>query len=493
MHYFGLRGKILVLFTALIAMNMAGALVTLWYAQRTLTLFTDQVERGIGALSAAMELKSALVSQRGFVTYYFLNGDENWLVELDKLHQQFQEQLHRARESTKDQDGVSILNRIESEYLRHTFQRERVVELYQQGEAQAGAELHWDVRSHFFAVIDLCEAYKNLQDERLAQVRDQYHDQARLVSFLAWSALGLAVLLGFLLLYLLLARVLAPIHRLATLLANPESIGGQSDEVQYLGRKVQSLLQDVDMVQSKLARSREDLVHSERLALVGKLAAGVAHSVRNPLTSLKIRLFTLRRSLQLDEEQKMDFEVIDEEVSFIDTIIHNFLEFSRPPKLKMQAMSMSDAIDQALVLVRHRVESQGTQIVLRRERRLAKVEGDPEQLKEVVVNLLINAMDAMGEKGRIEIQEEEGFIAPYGDVCIVRLTDNGPGIPPHVQERIFEPFFSTKEEGTGLGLAIARRIVEEHGGWLHVNSEPGKGATFVIGLPRKEKGAWRKS
>lgn len=493
MRLFGLRGKILILLGVLVSVNMTGALVTLWYAQHTQTLFTDQVERGIGALSAAMELQNSLVSQRGFVTYYFLNGDENWLTELEKLHGEFQGWLRKARESAFDDDGMAILDRIENEYLRYSIQRDRVIRLYQEGEAKAGAALHWDVRNQFFAILDMCEAYKNLHSEHLAKVREEYHRKANLMSWLAWGAISAAFGLGFLLVWLLLQRVLVPIHNLVTRLAHGGPVERHPDEIQYLGLKMQNLMQDVDLVQSKLARSREDLIQAEKMALVGKLAAGVAHSVRNPLTSVKIRLFTLRRSLPLSGEQKQDFEVIDEEVSFIDTILRNFLEFSRPPKLKVQAMSLSDVVDQSLVLLRHRLESQGAKVLVERDARQADVVGDPEQLKEVLVNLLINALDALGQGGRIVIREEEGVMPPYGDVCIAKISDNGPGIPPHVLERVFEPFFSTKEEGTGLGLAIARRIVEEHGGWLHVSSEPGKGASFVIGLPRKEKGGWPKS
>jgi len=118
---------------------------------------------------------------------------------------------------------------------------------------------------------------------------------------------------------------------------------------------------------------------------------------------------------------------------------------------------------------------------------------DPEQLKEVLVNLILNACDAMGENGRIEISEGTGFMDPLGRVVLLQLTDSGPGIPPAVADKIFQPFFSTKEEGTGLGLAIAKRIMEEHGGYIHLKpSERGQGACFVLVLPVREK-VWLRS
>jgi signal transduction histidine kinase len=227
--------------------------------------------------------------------------------------------------------------------------------------------------------------------------------------------------------------------------------------------------------------------------MVGKLAAGVAHSIRNPLTSVKMRLFSLERSLQLSPTEKEDMEVISEEIRHLDTIVRNFLEFSRRPKLKIQSVSPSDIVDMAIQLLRHRLESYGVAVELYRQRRLPNIEADPEQLKEVLVNLIVNACDATGEGGKILIREEEGVTDPVGHVVVIRVSDNGPGVPEVIKDKIFQPFFSTKEEGTGLGLSIAARIVEDHSGCLSLRSKEGKGATFIITLPCKAEGAWLRS
>jgi signal transduction histidine kinase len=197
--------------------------------------------------------------------------------------------------------------------------------------------------------------------------------------------------------------------------------------------------------------------------------------------------------LDLSPAEKEDFDVISEEIRHIDSILRNFLEFSRPPRLKIQSVSPSDVVDMAIQLLRHRLESYGVRVELYRQRRLPEIQGDPEQLKEVLVNLMVNACDAMGDGGLIVIREEEGSVEPLGHVVVLRVSDHGPGVPESVQEKIFQPFFSTKEEGTGLGLSIAARIVEDHGGWLNLRSRPGKGATFIITLPCREDGAWLRS
>jgi signal transduction histidine kinase len=227
------------------------------------------------------------------------------------------------------------------------------------------------------------------------------------------------------------------------------------------------------------------------MAMVGKLAAGTAHSIRNPLTSVKMRLFSLSRSLDLNGAQQEDFSVISEEIGHIDTILQNFLEFSRPPRLKLQIISPSEVVDQAALLLRHRLESCNGSISIQRANPLPEIEADPEQLKEALVNIVVNACDAVQDGVVITVTEEERPIAGGGLAAVIRIEDNGPGIPERIRQKIFEPFFSTKEEGSGLGLSIVARIIEEHGGSVTVESEENKGASFIIVLPVTSKGAGR--
>lgn len=215
--------------------------------------------------------------------------------------------------------------------------------------------------------------------------------------------------------------------------------------------------------------------------------------MRNPLTSVKMRLFSMERSLNLSSTQKDDFEVISEEIRHIDTILGNFLEFSRPPKLKMQKISPSDAVDTAIQLLHHRLESYDVKVQVQREGRLPMTLADPDQLKEVLVNLMVNACEAMVDGGKIRISEEVNTSDDAMPAIVISLSDTGPGIPDSIHTKLFQPFFSTKEEGTGLGLSIAMRIVEEHGGWLDLKSTEGHGATFIITLPIREEETWQPS
>jgi len=238
---------------------------------------------------------------------------------------------------------------------------------------------------------------------------------------------------------------------------------------------------------SERKRIEETLRETDKLATVGRLAAGVAHSIRNPLTSVKMRLFSMERSEGLSKNQREDLEVISEEIRNVNNIVQSFLDFSRRPKLKLQRISFSDLVDMALKLLEQRFDSYGVEVKVSRSKNLPEIWADPDRLKEALVNLLVNSCEAMENGGLIVIQEELVAQERSDREVVIRITDNGPGIPESIQDKLFEPFFSTKELGTGLGLSITARIVEEHGGNLELRSREDEGATFVITLPCREK------
>jgi signal transduction histidine kinase len=482
-----LRTRILVMLCALVSITVAGGLITIGYTYIMDGFFTAVTETDVQALQASQELETALVMQKGYVTYFFQDSDPQWLEQLQKYHAAFQEWLKKGRQWAETDKEREVLNQMESGYIRYSHARDEVIKLYAENKKEEGLALQKRMRGQFFQIMDLCRQYRSTYEQRLAAAREKIKNQAALINVLAALALISVIILSIVLGYSLVNDVLEPIRQLALASEGPRGDLGAEDEVKALSRRFQNLIDDVDQTKSKLKWSREHLQQAEKWALVGKLAAGVAHSVRNPLTSVKMRLFSMERTLALTPSQKEDFEVISEEIRHIDTIVGNFLEFSRPPKLKMQKVSPSDAVDMALQLLRHRLESYDVKTEVKRDKRLREILADPDQLKEVLVNLIVNACEAMVDGGSISIMEEESSTDSLGPVVVMRVSDTGPGVPPPIQQKLFQPFFSTKEEGTGLGLSIATRIVEEHGGWLDLNSTEGHGATFIITLPAKEE------
>lgn len=489
---FSLRRRIFFLLFALVGVNAVTALATAWFLHTAQENYSKAFASDLSALLAAQRLESALVMQKGYTTYFALSGDTVWLARLAEKQRLCQEALRRARTDVGTGHAKAILGRIESGYVQYAKDRERVISLYRQGKIQEGAIAHWKVRSQFQALTSLSEQFRSLHEASLSSARLRHEAKAQRLASVSLAALCATVALGVLLAWVLSRQVLAPIRRLA-LPDIPEPEGCYPEnEVEAIGIKVKRLMEDRRQSLVKLERSQEHLMQSEKLAMVGKLSAGVAHSIRNPLTSIKMRLFSLERSLSLNTVQKEDFEVISEEIRHLDTIIANFLEFARPPRLKMQRVSLSDVVDATLGLFRHRLESYGVAVNVLRNGRLPATQADPEQLKEVLANLFVNSCEAMAQGCEIKIAEK---VVRYenGDFVQIAYSDNGPGISPEIYDKIFEPFFSTKEEGSGLGLAIAKRVMEEHGGGIRPGPANGRGASFILTVPLKEAVAWENS
>ena len=493
MPFLSLRRRIYVLLFALVAVNAATAIATVWFLNTAQENYLRALARDLASLVSAQRLESALVMKKGYITYYVLSGDEEWLSRLAEKRAIFEAELDKAKANAGTGHARAILSRIEGGYIRYSRDREHVISLYRQDEQEAGAAAHWKLRDQFQALSSLCEQYRKIHEASLAEASRGYERLAYKMASLALVALPFGVLLGLLLALVLSRQVLAPIRRLAL----PEMPSPDDpfcvNEVDALDKKVKRLMEDRRQSLAKLEQSREHLIQAEKLAMVGKLSAGVAHSIRNPLTSVKMRLFSLERSLSLNPVQKEDFEVISEEIGHLDTIIANFLEFARPPRLKMQSLSLSDVVDATLALFRHRLESYGMKVSVERGERLPPTQADPEQLKEVLANLLVNSCEAMAQGGKISIRESVENTPEGGGFVSVEYSDNGPGISPELAEKIFEPFFSTKEEGSGLGLSIAKRVMDEHGGSIRILSTAGSGATFVLKVPLKETGTWENS
>jgi PAS domain S-box-containing protein len=252
-------------------------------------------------------------------------------------------------------------------------------------------------------------------------------------------------------------------------------------------------ISDRKRAEAELRRLNDELEHknkelesfafnAEKLASIGKLAASIAHEIRNPLTSIKVRLYSIRRAVSRDTRLTERFRVVWEEIDRLESVVRNFLDFSRPPALKLQPNSVSRLVDKTLELVGQRLRELGIETVRREDPNLPIVHVDAEQMKQVLLNLLTNAAEAMPNGGRIEITAGRGA-SENGSMVVVRVKDTGPGIPNDLVHHVFEPFFSTKEDGTGLGLCVSARIVERHGGRLELEETGRNGTCFAVWIP----------
>ncbi|HLX44689.1 MAG TPA: ATP-binding protein [Bryobacteraceae bacterium] len=231
-------------------------------------------------------------------------------------------------------------------------------------------------------------------------------------------------------------------------------------------------------VYRELQENFERMKRAERLYALGQLSAGLAHEIRNPLAGIEGSVTVLQSEPQSEERRREFLEIIQKECRRLNRLLTNFLDFAKPRPPQIQPADVAALLDSTISLAEHAVERKP--IVLRKDlaAKIPAVECDVEQIKQVLLNLTMNAIQAMPDGGEVVLSasEREGFLH-------IQVADQGSGIDPRDRDRIFDPFFTTRNEGTGLGLSVAHQIVGEHGGILSVEPREGRGSTFVVILP----------
>ncbi len=247
-----------------------------------------------------------------------------------------------------------------------------------------------------------------------------------------------------------------------------------------LRRHYQQVAEQLSSVYEKVQANFEGMKRAERLSAIGQLSAGLAHEIRNPLASISGAAAILARSRDLTPKNAKCLEIIASESQRLNGLLTNFLNFARPRPPRLQRVQLQPVLDNVLGLASHGVRGKTVQFEKRIEPGLRPVECDPEQLEQVLLNLMINAIEASPDGGTVTLwaAAEEGRIA-------IGVVDHGHGVAPAHIDRLFDPFFTTKEHGTGLGLPVAHQIVRQMGGSLLARANAGEGMTFSVVLPAK--------
>lgn len=249
-------------------------------------------------------------------------------------------------------------------------------------------------------------------------------------------------------------------------------------------RELERTTKQLAEVYRELQDNFERMKRAERLFAVGQLSAGLAHEIRNPLASIAGAVGLLERASISQQAHLECLEIIKKENQRLNNLLTSFLDFARPRAPKYNTIDVSTVLDSVTDLATHAI---GTKpIVVRRETgpNLALLECDPEQLKQVILNLLINAIQATKDSGEVVLAARN-----EGERLLLQVRDQGCGIRPEDRDKIFNPFFTTKESGTGLGLPVAHQIVEQHGGILTAEENPDRGMTFSVRLPLRREGS----
>ncbi len=257
------------------------------------------------------------------------------------------------------------------------------------------------------------------------------------------------------------------------------SFSRRNDEIGDLGRKFNYMMQQLRESREEIERlHRTQMSRAEHLATLGELATGLAHEIRNPLAGIAGVIEIVSRDLPPTSPARAVIKDVRLEIAQINRIVTDLLETARPHPPQIRLSNLNTTVEHAVMLARQQVLSKPIKIELQKASDLPEVEHDSDQIHQVLLNLLLNAVQAVTGAGTVHV-----VIASQDGFATVAVTDTGRGISPQHFSNIFRPFYTTKGNGTGLGLSLARRIVEEHHGRIEVKSVVGKGSKFTVLLP----------
>jgi signal transduction histidine kinase len=462
-------------------------LASAWYVQHLQANLARILSENVTSQQAAQELEIRVRQLRFHSLLYLIDPGPDRRRRIEEDHQNFESALRLAQASARTDDERRSVQKIEAGYRQYHSEMDQL--LAAAPPERSRGDLAKLIDAHPLRhVVDPAQELllvNKEEVERTSRESERVARQAQLVMILlgvlgplsgALTGYGMARGLSRSI-YQLSVRVRDMAQRLEQDVASV-SIEAEGD-LQKLDQQLAQVVRQVEEVAERQQRHQREMLRAEQLAAVGQLAASVAHEVRNPLTSVKMLVELAIRPRDPKPLTANDLRVIHGEITRLEQTVQGFLDFARLPKPRRVACELRDMVAAAVELVRARARQQKVEIRVSGPQEPLQAYVDPDQLRTVLVNLELNALDAMPRGGSLSIDLE----ATPGDEVGLVLTDTGPGIDPEMMGRLFTPFASTKPTGTGLGLSLSRRIIEEHGGQLTARNEPAGGARFTIRLP----------
>ena len=348
--------------------------------------------------------------------------------------------------------------------------------------------------------ITAYEPIKNISDEAigiigLGVLEDKFKDMERKALWIFFGITLAGIVVSIFISFFLTGSIMKPINSLLVAtrgLANGNieqhlQLGSSPEEIAELGEAFNYMVSSVKERDDRLRRqAQEEIMKSERLAMVGRLAAGVAHEINNPLGGILLFSRLLLQKAPSEGVMRDNLQRIEKDAKRCQNIVQGLLDFARQSEPKIETLQLNDVLEKTVNLFENQPLFHNIEIIKQYQPDLPVIFADPSQIQQVFVNIIMNAVDAMDSRGILTIATKS---SEEDDYVEIRCTDTGNGIPPDKLDRVFEPFFTTKEvgHGTGLGLSISYGIIQKHGGTIKVLSQVGQGSTFVVTLPTKKK------
>lgn len=464
-----------------------------WYVQRLQKRTSNVLAENVASVRAAEEFEIGIREVRTRLTWFEVTGDPKYLEAVPALRRDTDHWLRETRRLAMTPHEQELVARVDQGYAYFFREFDRLSD-QEPSEILAGEVLGLIELVLTNEILQPAHEYLDVKEEEAARASRENQIMAeRLV--IGLSALGLCGAAAGLIAGFGIARSVSrslvqlsiPIHDAAGKLNQVVGpvIFSADLNINGLGVTLRSVAEHVGTVIRQLRESQREILRSEQLAALGRLAACAAHELRNPLTAVKMLVQLNREAADKACLPAEHLVVIEQELCRMERCLQSFLNFARPPRPERRPLDLAPLVSRAFALVAGRARQQRVDLRFAPPADPTVVHADDEQVLQLLINLFLNALDAMPQGGTLEVQ----LHPPADDPVELCVLDTGPGVPADLLPRLFEPFVSTKETGLGLGLVNARRIAESHCGSLQAANRPQGGACFTLRLPALESGA----
>jgi two-component system, NtrC family, sensor histidine kinase HydH len=458
--------------TSLLLLALCGGVALYLYSQQSAT--AEVLGENISSRRAASALQESL---EDLVALHSRGG----VAEVAPLYERVDAHLAEIEALADKPQERDLAQQLADSYRRYRERWGKAASSGESGQALAA-----------FLQADTLPTCRSLRDFNTRQIDESELVHRRTLAWMGWGLVAVGAigsLAGLTLGYGLARGLSRTIHQLRIRVQDAaDKLSQELPAVEFtradgfadpLQDEARELVCQVEQVVDKLQQREREVRRAEQLAAVGQLAAGVAHEVRNPLTSIKMIVQAGRDpgvTMGLSDD---DMQIIEQEVRRMERSLETFLNFARPSRLEHSPQDLAALVGGIFGLVRGRADKQRVALRLIAPATPLILEADGAQLQQVILNLVLNALDAMPRTGTLEVEVR----SLPGGIAELLVRDTGPGVAPEAASRLFQPFVTTKDTGLGLGLVVSRRIVEDHGGSIQAANRTEGGACFTVRLP----------
>jgi signal transduction histidine kinase len=476
-----------------IAITLAGGFLIISYIYKIQDETYLLMEQNVQSAKMAKELNLSLFEIRAASLTYLFDRSSERIAALQEKQNEFIVLLEKAKASANSEEEDNLLQQIAALFSNYQQTLTNALELHRKGYiSQPNALIVHASQDLINTIEEKTNGFISSKESAQAAYGESIKTNDDIIRT-AMYALGCGgIILGLVLGWLIARIILNPIYKLV--LKVRDAAGSEmvehikmspGKELEELDLHINRLIGRINQAHEDLQKNRELLERSSKLAAIGKIAPALAHEIRNPLTAIKMLIYAMMQEPEINEDKRHDLEIITHEINRVEGFLQNFLKYARPAKPQMRMVSIIPEIKDTLQLMQPRLRQSNITLTESHQHENLRIKADPDMIKQIVMNLVLNAVESMGQDGELKLTTLVNADDAENQLFQISVSDTGPGIPDEIKDSLFDPFVKGKDQGVGLGLSISQRIAELHRGWISAANNSGKGATFTIHLPMK--------